>query len=69
MKWLVLRVLRAYKRLISPILPNSCRYQPTCSEYMIEAVERYGAARGVWIGVKRLGRCRPGGGTGYDPVP
>jgi putative membrane protein insertion efficiency factor len=68
-KWLVIRLLRGYKKLISPILPNSCRYQPTCSEYMIEAVERYGAAKGVWLGLKRLARCHPGGGAGYDPVP
>ena len=54
MKWLVLRLLRGYKRLISPILPNSCRYQPTCSEYMVEAVERYGAPKGVWLGLRGL---------------
>ena len=69
MKWLVHGLLRGYKRLISPILPNSCRYQPTCSEYMIEAVERYNAPKGVWLGLKRLARCHPGGSPGYDPVP
>ena len=69
MKRPVLAFLRVYKRIVSPLLPNSCRYQPTCSQYMTEAVERYGALKGVWMGLKRLGRCRPGGGTGFDPVP
>jgi hypothetical protein len=67
--------IRAYQWLISPMLsvitgPGSgCRYQPTCSHYMLEAVEAHGTLRGVWLGVKRLGRCHPWGGAGYDPVP
>ena len=67
--------IRAYQWLISPMLsvitgPGSgCRYQPTCSHYMLEAVEAHGTLRCVWLGVKRLGRCHPWGGAGYDPVP
>jgi putative membrane protein insertion efficiency factor len=51
------------------MLPTSCRYFPSCSHYSQEAVEKYGVLKGVWLGVKRLGRCRPLGGQGYDPVP
>lgn len=69
MSWLLLRAIRLYQGTISPLLPNSCRYEPSCSRYAYEAIERYGAARGVWLAVKRLSRCRPGGGYGYDPVP
>jgi putative membrane protein insertion efficiency factor len=69
MKWLVLSVLRFYKRWISPQLPPSCRFTPTCSEYMMEAVEVHGALPGVWMGLKRIGRCHPLNPGGYDPVP
>ena len=61
-------LLAAYKRLISPLLPSACRYYPTCSEYMAEAVRRYGAGRGVWMGLKRLSRCHPLHAGGLDPV-
>ncbi|MGC8792691.1 MAG: membrane protein insertion efficiency factor YidD [Bryobacteraceae bacterium] len=64
----VLTSLAFYKRVISPCLPSACRYYPTCSEYMMQAVERYGALRGVWMGVKRLLRCHPLAEGGYDPV-
>jgi putative membrane protein insertion efficiency factor len=64
----ILTVLRFYKRWISPLLPSACRFQPTCSEYMMEAVSRYGAVRGVWMGLKRLARCHPFHPGGYDPV-
>jgi uncharacterized protein len=60
--------LKAYKWILSPVLPSACRFYPTCSEYMREAVERYGAARGVWMGVRRLLRCHPFQAGGYDPV-
>ena len=60
--------LRIYKRWISPMLPAACRFSPTCSEYMMEAVEKHGVARGVWMGLKRLGRCHPFHQGGFDPV-
>jgi putative membrane protein insertion efficiency factor len=74
---LVLRfLLRAYKAVLSPALalltggPGSgCRFVPTCSEYMVEAIERHGWIRGCWLGLRRLGRCHPWGGSGFDPVP
>lgn len=67
--WALLKFLAGYKRLVSPVLPAACRYQPTCSEYMAEAIRVHGAARGSWMGLRRLSRCRPGGGNGFDPVP
>ena len=69
MKGLVLRLLSAYKRFISPFFPPSCRFTPTCSEYAYVAVERFGVARGGWMGLKRLLRCHPLHPGGYDPVP
>jgi putative membrane protein insertion efficiency factor len=60
--------LRAYKRVVSPWLPPSCRYVPTCSEYAMEAVERYGAVRGSWMAAMRVLRCHPFAKGGYDPV-
>ncbi|MBC7316259.1 MAG: membrane protein insertion efficiency factor YidD [Chloroflexi bacterium] len=65
----VLQGLRFYKRAISPMFPPSCRYVPTCSEYMYDAVAKYGVAKGVWMGLKRLSRCHPFHPGGYDPVP
>lgn len=62
-------LVRFYQRWISPALPPSCRYTPTCSGYMIEAIEVHGAVRGVWLGGRRLCRCHPWGGHGWDPVP
>jgi uncharacterized protein len=67
-KFVTLLLLRAYKRAISPMLPEACRYVPTCSEYAMEAVERYGAWRGGWMGFSRILRCHPFGRSGYDPV-
>ena len=65
----VVFALKVYKRVLSPILPVACRFEPTCSEYAMEAVRRHGVIRGGWLSVKRLARCRPGGPAGHDPVP
>ncbi len=64
----VIATLRLYKRFISPILPSACRFAPTCSEYMLEAVAKYGALRGVSMGLRRLLRCHPFHVGGFDPV-
>jgi putative membrane protein insertion efficiency factor len=68
MRTVVIAILRGYKRLISPLLPSACRFCPTCSEYMLEAVSKYGALRGVWMGARRLLRCHPFHEGGFDPV-
>jgi len=68
MRALTLAILRTYKRWISPVLPSACRFHPTCSEYMIQAVERHGATQGVWMGLKRLAKCHPFHQGGFDPV-
>jgi hypothetical protein len=62
-------LLAGYKRLISPLLPSACRFYPTCSQYMREAIEVHGAGKGIWLGLKRLGRCHPFHEGGVDPVP
>ena len=61
--------VKFYQLAISPILPSSCRYTPTCSNYMVEAVMEWGIFKGTWLGLKRISRCHPWGGHGYDPVP
>lgn len=61
--------LRFYQQAVSPWLGPACRYEPSCSQYAIEAIERYGAWRGGWLALRRIGRCHPLGGFGYDPVP
>ena len=65
---LVLGLLRAYKWALSPLLPPACRYVPTCSDFALEAVDRFGVVRGSWIAVARLLRCHPFARGGYDPV-
>ena len=68
MRKVVIATLGFYKRFLSPLLPSACRYRPTCSEYMLEAVEKYGVRRGVWMGMLRLLRCHPFHQGGFDPV-
>jgi|TARA_B100001540_G_scaffold109224_1_gene98038 putative membrane protein insertion efficiency factor len=61
--------IKLYQILLSPLLGQSCRYHPTCSQYTIEAIEKYGPVKGIWLGTKRIARCHPWGGSGHDPVP
>lgn len=68
MKFLVLDLLGVYKAMVSPFLPPACRFEPTCSDYTRQAVEKYGALKGTWMGVKRILRCQPFCRGGHDPV-
>ena len=61
--------VKLYQWIISPFLPNSCRYNPTCSHYMIDAIKEWGPLKGLFLGTKRISRCHPWGGMGDDPVP
>ncbi|MBK7499633.1 MAG: membrane protein insertion efficiency factor YidD [Ignavibacteriales bacterium] len=62
-------LIKIYQLLISPLFPSSCRYSPTCSHYTLDALKKYGLLKGSWLGIKRISRCHPWGGSGYDPVP
>ena len=68
LKVLFLLPIVAYQYLISPLLPMRCRFQPTCSAYTKEAILKYGVMKGLWLGCKRIARCHPWGGSGYDPL-
>ena len=61
--------IKLYQYLISPVLPKTCRYTPSCSVYAVEALKKYGPIKGLWLAVKRIASCHPWGGSGYDPVP
>ncbi|GHE02091.1 membrane protein insertion efficiency factor [Defluviimonas sp. 20V17] len=61
--------VHVYRLVISPLLGSNCRYQPTCSAYALEALQRHGALKGGWLALRRIARCHPWGGSGYDPVP
>lgn len=69
MRAVTLSVLRAYKRFLSPILPPACRFEPTCSIYAMNAIDKYGVGRGSWLAFRRLMRCHPFHAGGWDPVP
>jgi hypothetical protein len=67
--WPLIQLVRLYRVAISPWLGANCRFDPTCSSYAIEALRTYGILKGSWLAAKRIGRCHPWGGSGYDPVP
>ena len=69
MKYILIQLIRGYRLLISPLFPPTCRFQPTCSNYAITAIERFGAIKGSLLAVKRILRCHPFHPGGYDPVP
>ena len=69
MKYILIFLAKGWQYGPSLILPPTCRYSPSCSQYMIEAVQKHGALKGGWLGLKRIGRCHPWGGHGHDPVP
>ncbi|MDF7676854.1 membrane protein insertion efficiency factor YidD [Neisseriaceae bacterium ESL0693] len=69
MKQLLLMLVRFYQYAISPLLPPRCRFTPTCSQYAVQALQKYGAFKGSWLAFKRICRCHPWGGCGHDPLP
>lgn len=69
LSWPLLGLVWLYRRLISPLLGANCRFEPCCSAYAEEALREYGGIRGGWLALRRIGRCHPWGGSGYDPVP
>ena len=68
MKFILISLIRFYQRFISPLTPPACRFTPTCSQYTLEAIQKYGALKGTWLGIKRICRCHPWHDGGYDPV-
>ena len=67
--WTLLLPIKFYQKCISPLTPPMCRFTPTCSNYAVEAIKKHGPFKGFWLAVKRIARCNPWGGSGYDPVP
>ena len=68
MKHVLIFLVRLYQKFISPLFPATCRFYPTCSEYFIQAVQKYGAVKGTWLGIKRISKCHPWHEGGYDPL-
>lgn len=66
---IIILPIRFYQKFISPLIGPNCRYQPTCSHYMVQAIQEWGVLKGLWLGVKRIGSCHPWGKHGHDPVP
>ena len=69
LKFLLIIPIKIYQILISPLLGPHCRFTPTCSQYAVEAIEKHGPIKGIWLAIKRISRCHPWGGCGHDPVP
>ena len=69
MKNILISIIKIYRSVVSPYLTPSCRYLPTCSQYAIDAIKTWGPIKGTWLGIKRISKCHPFGGHGYDPVP
>jgi putative membrane protein insertion efficiency factor len=69
MRWVLIFLVRGYQVALSPLLPSTCRFMPSCSAYAVEALERHGALHGTWLTIRRLARCHPFCVGGYDPVP
>ncbi len=67
--WPLIALIRVYQWVISPIIGPKCRYQPTCSHYAVEALKKHGPFKGFWLAIRRISRCHPWGGSGWDPVP
>ena len=69
MSYIFVKIIRLYQILLSPILGSNCRYHPTCSQYMIDAINEWGALKGIMLGIKRIAKCHPLGSKGFDPIP
>jgi len=69
MRWILLKIIRAYQLFLSPLFVSSCRFEPTCSCYTHQAIDQHGALKGMWLGILRIGKCHPWNKGGYDPVP
>ena len=69
LSWPFILLIRVYQYVISPAIGPKCRFIPTCSQYAIQALQKYGVLKGSWLALKRIGRCHPHGGSGFDPVP